>query len=88
MTFRWDGFGSGFGWFFLVNAALSIAFVVVMVVLIVQTIRWPTRNSGAGGGAGAPRPGEDAALAVLRERFARGEIDASEFEERKRTLGG
>ena len=24
----------------------------------------------------------------LRQRFARGEIDATEFEERKRTLGG
>ena len=34
------------------------------------------------------RPAEDAALAMLRERFARGEIDATEFEERKRILGG
>jgi putative membrane protein len=32
--------------------------------------------------------GDDGALAVLRERFARGEIDAAEFEERRRTLGG
>jgi uncharacterized membrane protein len=34
------------------------------------------------------RPGDDTALALLRERFARGEIDATEFEERKRTLAG
>ena len=32
--------------------------------------------------------GDDGALAVLRERYARGEIDAAEFEERKRTLSG
>lgn len=31
---------------------------------------------------------EDRALAVLRERYARGEIDADEFERRKRDLVG
>ena len=32
--------------------------------------------------------GEDTAMELLRQRFARGEIDAAEFEERKRALGG
>jgi uncharacterized membrane protein len=27
-------------------------------------------------------------MELLRQRFARGEIDAAEFEERKRALGG
>ena len=30
----------------------------------------------------------DPALTALRERYARGEIDTTEFEDRKRTLGG
>ena len=31
---------------------------------------------------------EDSAEEILRQRFARGEIDAEEFEKRRRTLGG
>ena len=45
------------------------------------------RQSAADRSSGAP-PGEDTALELLRQRYARGEIDAAEFEERKRTLGG
>jgi putative membrane protein len=33
-------------------------------------------------------PAEDTALELLRQRFARGEIDAAEYEDRRRTLGG
>ena len=32
-------------------------------------------------------PGEDTALELLRQRYARGEIDSAEYEERRRTLG-
>jgi putative membrane protein len=34
-----------------------------------------------------PAPPADPALQILRERFARGEIDQAEFEERRRALG-
>jgi putative membrane protein len=61
----------------IIIAVIPVAFVVVVVMLArrPQTpVAWP-------------QPG-DRALAELRERFARAEIDAAEFEERKRTLGG
>lgn len=73
----WDGFwwpGMMFG------PLMMIVFLVVLVVLAVLAVRWlghgPTHHRGA----------EDRALALLRERYARGEIDQKEYEERRRIL--
>jgi putative membrane protein len=72
--------------FFLVSAGLSVAVTIGIIVLIFLGIRWLIRNSESRSGGSVSRE-EDTALAVLRQRYARGEIDATEFEERKRTLG-
>ncbi len=82
-----DMFG-GFGLFALLWFVLILAFWAVIIVLAVLGIRWLIRNTGSGMHSGAARPSEDTALELLRQRFARGEIDAAEFEERKRALGG
>jgi putative membrane protein len=66
--------GFGFGWMGL----YSLIFLGGLVALLFWIVpRW--------------RPGgsqEDRARAILRERFARGEIDQDEFERRMRRLGG
>jgi Predicted membrane protein (DUF2078). len=80
-------FDGGFGIFFLISAVLSVGLTVGLIALIVLGIRWLIRNTEQKPGGGAV-PDHDTALALLRQRFARGEIDATEFEERKRTLGG
>jgi putative membrane protein len=59
---------------------------VIPIVLIALGIRWLLSRSDADRRASLPP--EDAALALLRQRYAGGEIDAAEFEERRRTLGG
>jgi putative membrane protein len=87
VSFGYDGF-AGVGLLALVWFAVSITVTIGIIVLIFLGIRWLIRNSGPGPGGASTRPAEDTALATLRERFARGEIDATEFEERKRTLGG
>ena len=65
---------------FLVNIGLLVAVVAAVVV----GVRWLIRNKSDGQ---RPGPPDDAAMATLRERFARGEIDSDEFEQRRRALG-
>ena len=71
----WNGWGGAgmFGMFHLLWWALIIAGVVVLV-------RW-LQGSRQQRGAG-----EDRALSIARERFARGEIDKAAFEALKRDL--
>jgi putative membrane protein len=71
--------GAG-GWWMVVWLVL-LATLVVVAVLVLRAL-W-----GRGGGAGEPaaRKGNDA-LQILEGRYARGEINHEEFEERRRTL--
>jgi putative membrane protein len=69
----WMG-GWGWGWFW-------IGLVLVLTVLLIM---WLTRRSGPSG----THTGGDEALRILEERFARGEIDREEFEERRQILRG
>ena len=57
-------------------APLAILLIVVAVVLLARLL--------AGGSTSGRKA--DGALDALRERYARGEIDREEFEERRRTL--
>lgn len=53
----------------------------LLIVGIVLVARWLI------GGTGLPgRSPEDRALAILKERYARGEIDKAEFDTRKRDI--
>jgi putative membrane protein len=75
----------------LLWAIVSIAFGIGLIVLVVLGIRWLLRNTATGSQLTGPArrgPADDAAMAALRERYARGEIDAEEFEQRRRVLGG
>ncbi len=53
-----------------------------LVALFVRALVGPTNRES--GGARAPQP---TALEILRERFARGEITDTEFDQAKTTLG-
>ena len=74
--------GGWHGWFF--GPIMMIIFIIVAVVVIVLLVRW---LGGAGQGGVLPRPPGKTPLDILKERFARGEIDKEEFEERRRVLG-
>lgn len=74
--YGWDG--AGMGWFWLMH----VLWWVLIIAGIVALVRW---GLGSGIRSGHRRE-EDRALAILRERYGRGEIDKEEFEERKRVL--
>ncbi len=73
----------GGGWWMLFGPLTMIIVVAAIVVLTVLLVRWLVGS----GQAGADRPSASKTpLDILRERFARGEIDKEEFENRRRTL--
>lgn len=65
------GFGGGFMWIFWILVIISIAFVFVTVM----------------GGKKEPAPKQKTALDILKERYAKGEIDQQEFEQKRKDLG-
>lgn len=73
--------GDGWGGMMLFGPLMMIVFLVVAVVLIVLAIRWALGSGHASG-----PPGRMSPLDVLKDRFARGEIDKQEYEERRRVL--
>ena len=72
--------GWGGGWFGMIIMA---AFWILLIIGVIYLIKWlVTSNRGRDFfSSGGPR-----ALEILKERYARGEIDQKEFEETKRIL--
>ncbi|MBO6950083.1 MAG: SHOCT domain-containing protein [Rhodospirillales bacterium] len=84
--------GPGYGWSgehpmmwsgMFMGPVMMILVVVIIAVAIVVVLRM------FGFGAHTSSPGtHDSSIAILNERFAKGEIDKVEYEERKRSLAG
>jgi putative membrane protein len=73
MNFGLGSFG-GFGWIFM------ILWWVLIVAGIVAFIKWLTSQSHGN------NRDEKSSLEILKERYAKGEIDRQEFEEKKKDL--
>ena len=78
----WDG--PWHGWF--MGPFMMIIFLVIVVAVCVLLVRWLGGPGPGHSGPHHPAPGRSP-LDILKERFAKGEIDKEEFEERRRVLG-
>ena len=72
--------GWGMGWF---GGVFMIVFWILILVGLVFFIRWLVQSTrgGQAGGSSSNR-----ALEILKERYARGDIDKAEFEEKRKIL--
>ncbi len=75
--------GNDWGGFCMV---LGPIFMILIVVGIVAAIIYLLRLFGAAGPSTSSHAAHDRALALLKERYAKGEIDLTEFAERKKLL--
>ena len=75
------GYGFGWGWFMMMFG--GVLWIAVLVVLVWALIRWFERKAPA---SGSSTPASSSALEILRQRYARGEIDTATFEQMRERL--
>ena len=69
---HWFGFGGGFMWLFW----------ILLIIVIVWAVKAAVGNSNN------PSAEHKSALDILKERYAKSEIDQDEFEQKRKDLGG
>ena len=77
------GWEWGFGPFSWIGVVWMVLFWGLIVLAIAALVRWLVRGEG-----GRRVGGEPSALEILKRRYAKGEIEKTEFEEKKRDLTG
>ncbi len=77
-AWEWHPMWGMWGVWVLVMLAVMLAFWVLVIVGLVLLVRWLIGQGRA--------PRTDTALDILRQRYARGEINREEFEAKKRDL--
>lgn len=74
----------GMPWYGMVlGPIMMIVFIAATIAVAALLVRWLSDASPI---LPPPRAPEKTPLDILKERFARGEIEKEEFEEKKRTL--
>jgi len=71
------GWGGGWGWFGVLHMLLWWLLIILGIVVLAKWLF---------GGASRPHAPERRALEILAERYARGEINREEFEQKKKDL--
>ncbi|TAK80686.1 MAG: SHOCT domain-containing protein [Betaproteobacteria bacterium] len=77
----WGGWGWGMGF----GGIFMILFWALIVVGIVALAKWLFSAGGSSGSAGTGGSGKSA-LDILKERYAKGEINREQYEQMRRDL--
>lgn len=75
----WDGWGPSWG-----AMAMMIVFWLLVIAVVVILARWLMDRSGSTREKVERK--EESAIDILNRRYARGEIDRQEYEEKRRDL--
>ena len=76
----WWTDGTSAPWYAMIFGPIIM---LAFIALTVMVVAWVLRAAGLGW---RPRDEGKSALDILKDRFARGELDRSEYEERKKLL--
>ena len=71
----------GMGWFGVIFVILIVILVIVELIFLLPRLKQNYKIDGV-----ETSSGKSNALEILKERYARGEIDKTEFEEKKKDL--
>lgn len=83
--YGWDWFFGG-GVFMLLFMALFWALIIAGVVWFIRYIANSAPDGGMHASTHSNSSGQASALDILKERYAKGEIDKSEFEAKKKDI--
>ena len=79
----YGGYGCGYGWMGLMGIIMPLIFGIGIILLSIYVFR---RNSSQVNTKVLGK--QNSGLDILRERYARGEIDSTEYQSRKQDLEG
>ncbi len=75
----WMMWGHGMGWFFPI---IMLTFWIAVIIGVIFLVRWIISSANKEHGYKS----QESALDILKKRYARGEINKEEFEDRKKDL--
>lgn len=62
------------------GGAFGLLFWIILIVLVIVAVRWLVKDNGS------ERKQDNSALDILDKRYARGEIDQQEYEQKRREI--